>query len=88
MKKLTFSFEQQPLHIDITNIPMKENSVSFATIHKTITFNMKTKKDKHYIPILYQPIEELKKPIGEKVDFNAVMKKALSYNVKKKGGKK
>lgn len=43
---------------------------------------MKTKKDKHYIPILDQPIEELKKPIGEKVDFNAVMKKALSYNVK------
>ena len=38
---------------------------------------MKTKKDKHYIPILDQPIEELKKPIGEKVDFNAVMKKAL-----------
>ena len=49
---------------------------------------MKTKKDKHYIPILDQPIEELKKPIGKKVDFNAVMKKALSYNVKKKGGKK
>ena len=49
---------------------------------------MKTKKkDKHYIPILDQSIE-LKKPIGEKVDFNAVMKKALSYNVKKKGGKK
>ena len=44
---------------------------------------MKTKKDKHYIPILDQPIEELKKPIGEKVDFNAIMKKALSYNVKK-----
>ena len=49
---------------------------------------MKTKKDKHYIPILDQPIEELKKPIGEKVDFNAVMKKALSYNVKKKGRRK
>ena len=49
---------------------------------------MKTKKDKHYIPILDQPIEELKKPIRDKVDFNAVMKKALSYNVKKKGGKK
>ncbi len=48
---------------------------------------MKTKKDKHYIPILDQPIEELKKPIGEKVDFT-VMKKALSYNVKKKGGRK
>ena len=49
---------------------------------------MKTKKDKHYIPILDQLIEELKKPIGEKVDFNVVMKKALSHNVKKKGGKK
>jgi len=50
---------------------------------------MKTKKkDRNYIPILDQPIEELKKSIGEKVDFNAVMKKVLSYNVKKKGGKK
>ena len=49
---------------------------------------MKTKKDKQNIPILDQPIEELKKPIGEKVDFNAVMKKALSYNVKKKGSRK
>ena len=49
---------------------------------------MKTKKDKHYIPILDQPIAELKKPIGEKVDFNAVMKKALSHNVKKKGSRK
>ena len=49
---------------------------------------MKTKKDKHYIPILDQAIAELKKPSGEKVDFNAIMKKALSYNVKKKGGKK
>ena len=49
---------------------------------------MKTKKDKHYIPILDQAIEELKKPIGEKVDFNAIMKKTLSYNVKKKGSRK
>ena len=49
---------------------------------------MKTKKDKHYIPILDQTMEELKKPIGDKVDFNAVMKTALSHNVKKKGGKK
>ena len=50
---------------------------------------MKTKKkDRNYIPILDQPIEELKKPIGDKVDFNAVVKKALSHNVKKKGGKK
>ena len=50
---------------------------------------MKTKKkDKHYIPILDQPIEILKKPIGDKVDFNAMMKQVLSYDVKKKGGKK
>ena len=50
---------------------------------------MKTnKKDKNYIPILDQPIEKLKKPIGDKVDFNAVMKQVLSYDVKKKGGKK
>ena len=49
---------------------------------------MKTKKDKHYIPILDQPIVELIKPIGDKVDFNAVIKVALSYNVKNKGGKK
>ena len=45
-------------------------------------FNLFKKKKKE------QPIEELKKPIGDKVDFNAVMKKALSHNVKKKGGKK
>ena len=45
-------------------------------------FNLFKKKKKE------QPIEELKKPIGEKVDFNAVMKKALSYNVKKKGSRK
>ena len=50
---------------------------------------MKTKKkDRNYIPILDQPIEELKKPIGDSIDFNAVMKKVLSHNVKKKGGKK
>ena len=50
---------------------------------------MKTKKkDKHYIPILDQPIEILKKPIGDKVDFNTMMKQVLSYDVKKKGGKK
>lgn len=46
---------------------------------------MKTKKkDKHYIPILDQPIEILKKPIGDKVDFNAMMKQVLSYDVKKR----
>ena len=35
------------------------------------------KKDKHYIPILDQPVEELKKPIGEKVDFNAAIEDML-----------
>lgn len=41
---------------------------------------MKTKKkDRNYIPILDQPIEELKKPMGDSVDFNAVMKQVLSY---------
>lgn len=49
---------------------------------------MKTKKGKHYIPILDQPIEEFKKPIGDKVNFNEVMKNALSHNGKKKGGRK
>ena len=30
---------------------------------------MKTKKDKHYIPILDQPIEELKKAYWRQVGF-------------------
>lgn len=46
---------------------------------------MKTKKkDRNYIPILDQPIEELKKPMGDGVDFNAIMKQVLSYKVKKR----
>lgn len=45
---------------------------------------MKTKKkDRNYIPILDQPIEDLKKPISNDVDFNALMKQVLSYMVKK-----
>lgn len=31
------------------------------------------KKDKEYIPILDQPIEELKKPMGKPVDFGKAM---------------
>ena len=46
---------------------------------------MKTKKkDRNYIPILDQPIEELRNPIGDSVDFNTLMKQVLSYKVKKK----
>lgn len=42
------------------------------------------KKDKNYIPILDQPIDELKKPMGQPVDFGAVMNDILRYNPKKK----
>lgn len=38
------------------------------------------KKDKDYIPILDKPIEELKKSIGNGIDFNAVMDKVLGLN--------
>lgn len=31
------------------------------------------KKDKNYIPILDQPIDELKKPMGKPVDFGKIM---------------
>ena len=45
---------------------------------------MKSKnKDKNYIPILDQPIEELKKPIGQAVDFGKVIEDILKYNPKK-----
>lgn len=43
----------------------------------------KKKKDKEYMSILDQPIEELKKPIGKPVDFGAVMSEILSYRPKK-----
>ena len=42
------------------------------------------KKDKNYIPILDQPIEELKKPMGKPVDFDAAMTQILSYKKPKK----
>lgn len=38
---------------------------------------LKKKKDREYIPILDQPIEELKKPMGQPVDFEAVITKLL-----------
>lgn len=44
----------------------------------------KKKKDREYMAILDQPIEELKKPIGQPVDFVAMMNDILRYNPKKK----
>lgn len=38
---------------------------------------MKPKRDKNYMAILDQPIEELKKPIGRLVDFDKAMSKLL-----------
>ena len=40
----------------------------------------KKKKDREYMAILDQPIEELKKPMGQPVDFEAVMNDILRYN--------
>lgn len=42
------------------------------------------KKDKNYIPILDQPIDELKKSTGQSVDFDAAMTQILSYKKPKK----
>lgn len=44
----------------------------------------KKKKDREYMAILDQPIEELKKPIGQPVDFVVMMNDILRYNPKKK----
>lgn len=35
------------------------------------------KKDKNYMPILDQPIDELKKPMGKPVDFGKVIADVL-----------
>ena len=43
----------------------------------------KDKKDKNYIPILDQPIEVLKKPMGQPVDFGKVISEIVRYNPKK-----
>lgn len=42
----------------------------------------KKKKDREYMAILNQPIEELKKPIGEPVDFDNIMTQLLKVNSK------
>jgi len=42
------------------------------------------KKDKNHMAILDRPIEELKKQMGQPVDFDAVMSDILRYNPKKK----
>lgn len=39
---------------------------------------MKSKKDREYIPILDQPIKELKKPMGQPVDFDNVITQLLN----------
>ena len=44
----------------------------------------KDKKDKNYIPILDQPIEVLKKPMVQPVDFGKVISEIVRYNPKKK----
>ena len=41
------------------------------------------KKAKNYIPILDQPIEELKKPMGKPVNFGKVIADALCQKSKK-----
>lgn len=43
-----------------------------------------TKKDREYMAILDQPIEELKKPMGQSVNFGAVMDTILAYQKPKK----
>ena len=45
------------------------------------------KKDREYMAILDRPIEELKKPIGQPVDFGAVMTQLLKSGGKRKGQK-
>lgn len=42
------------------------------------------KKDREYMAILDQPIEELKRPMGQPVNFGAEIKNILHYNPKKK----
>lgn len=45
---------------------------------------MKSKKDREYMSILDQPIEVLKKPMGQPVDFDAAMTQILTYKKPKK----
>lgn len=44
----------------------------------------KKKKNNEYMAILDRPIEELKKPMGQPVDFDAAVTEILRYNPKKK----
>ncbi len=44
----------------------------------------KKKKDREYMAILDQPIEELKKPMGQPVDFGRVISQLLKDSDKKK----
>lgn len=44
----------------------------------------KSKKDREYMAILDQPIEVLKKPMGQPVDFGKVITDVVRYNPKKK----
>lgn len=45
----------------------------------------KQKKDREYMAILDQPIEELKKPMGKSVDFGKVISQILKSNDKRQG---
>lgn len=47
--------------------------------------NPKKKKDKEYMAILDQPIEVLKKPMGQPVDFGKVISQLLKDSDKRKG---
>lgn len=47
----------------------------------------KNKKDREYMAILDQPIEFLKKPMGQPVYFDAVMTQLLKGSDKRKGQK-
>lgn len=44
----------------------------------------KRTKAKNYMAILDRPIEELKKPIGQPVEFGVVIGDVIRYNPKKK----
>lgn len=47
----------------------------------------KKKKDREYMAILNRPIEELKKPMGQPVDFGKLISQLLKSNDKRKGQK-
>ena len=47
----------------------------------------KNKKDREYMAILDQPIEVLKKPMGQPVDFGKAISQLLKDSDKRKGQK-